>query len=184
MKVQALIIILLLGLALSFTIVQVDSSERLVSPAPHDHQYPECPLWYYYYDTTTQNCTCLPDWLIHCDHDGNAFLDFGHQLSYDEGRRALSRIVTRNLQLPWRYNITSAGEVLLPRNISTLNEYMCTPLNRKGYMCSECIEGFGPSMMSSYTADIMCYDCSKASGWYGVILYLFIEFIPLTTFIF
>ena len=170
---------LLLGIALSFTIVQVNSSEEVV---PLDHQHPQCPLWYYYYDTGTQKCSCLPNWLVHCNHDGNAFLDFGHLLSYDEGRRVLSRTVQRNLQLPRRYNITSAGEVLLPRNISRLNEYICTPLNRKGYMCSECIEGFGPSMISSYMGDIMCYDCRKGSGWYGVFLYLFIEFIPLIVF--
>ena len=185
MKAQALSKCMFLGLAWLFTIVQVNSSEGVVSGslAPHDHQHPQCPLWYYYYDTATQNCTCLPNWLIHCDHDGNAFLDFGHLLSYDEGRNVLSRTIPRNLQLPRRkYNVTSAGEVLLPKNISKLNEYMCRPLNRKGYMCSECIDGFGPSMMSSYMGDIMCYDCSEGSGWYGVILYLFIEFIPLTIF--
>ena len=168
---------ILLGLALSFISIQVSG---VVSSTPH--QYLQCPLWYHYYDSSTQSCTCLPDWLVHCDHDGNAFLDFGHLLSYDEGKRVLSRTVSMNLLLPWKYNITNAGKVLLPEDISKLNHYMCTPLNRKGYMCSRCIKGFGPSMISSYMDNIMCYDCSKVSSWYGVTLYLSIEFIPLTIF--
>lgn len=173
MKAQGLKFVLL-ELVLSFICVQAVS--------PTLHQLSECPLWYHSYDSSTQNCTCLPDWLIHCDHEGNAFLDFGHLLSYDEGKKVLSRTIPKNLQLPWKYNITNAGEVLLPTDLSRLNDYMCAPLNRKGYMCSECIEGFGPSMVSSYTGNLMCCDCSKASGWYGVVLYLSMEFIPLTIF--
>ena len=175
MKAQGFI---LLELALSFISGQV--SEGVVSSTPH--QYPQCPLWYHYYDFSTQNCTCLPEWLVHCDHDGNAFLDFGHFLSYNEGKKVLSRTISRNLQLLWKYNITKAGEVLLPEDISKLNDYMCAPLNRKGYMCSECIEGFGPSMISSYMGNIICCDCRIASSWYGVTLHLSIEFIPLTVF--
>ena len=170
MKMEARRLILL-GLALSLSDGQV--SEEVIS-----HQYEQCPLWYHYYDTSTQNCTCLPNWLVHCDHSDNAYLDFHHILSYDASKKLLSRTVSNNLQLPWKYNITNALEVLLPKDISRLNDYMCAPLNRKGYMCSRCIEGFGPSMISSYMGNNICYDCR----WYGITLYLSLEFVPLTVF--
>ena len=185
MKTQGSTFILWLA-ALSFIVGRVQGgavSPMAPAAAPlHQHSH-HCPLWYHYYNTATQNCTCLPDWMVHCDHHGRAYLDFRHLLSYDKSKRVLSRTISMNLQLlPWEYNTTNAGEVLLPKDISKLNDYMCAPLNRKGYMCSKCIQGFGPSMISLYMGDMVCCDCSKGSGWYGVILYLAIEFVPLTIF--
>lgn len=29
-----------------------------------------------------------------------------------------------------------------------LNEYICGPMNRNGFLCSECIDGFSPSFTS------------------------------------
>ena len=51
-------------------------------------------------------------------------------------------------------------------------------MNRKGRICSECIDGFAPSVTSH---GYMCSNCS-ASSWYGIPLYLFLEFIPITLF--
>ena len=46
----------------------VHISEGVISPV--SHQNPQCPLWYHYYNTTTNNCSCLPIWLLVCD-DGD-----------------------------------------------------------------------------------------------------------------
>ena len=44
-------------------------------------------------------------------------------------------------------------------------------------MCSECIDGFAPSVISTG------YECSNCTGaWYGIPLYLFLEFVPITLF--
>ena len=52
---------------------------------------------------------------------------------------------------------------------------MCRPINRKGLVCSECIEGFGPSVTS------LGYPCSNCTdAWYGIPVFLFIEFFPVT----
>ena len=65
--------------------------------------------------------------------------------------------------------------IQLPDNISKLNDYMCGPMNRKGRVCSECTDGFAPSVTS------IGYECSNCTGiWYGVPLYLFLEFVPIT----
>jgi hypothetical protein len=67
-------------------------------------------------------------------------------------------------------------QMVLPRNLSQLNDYMCSPLNRKGHLCSECADGFGPSVTSyGYT----CVNCTGA--WYrDVPLFLLLELTPIT----
>ena len=42
-------------------------------------------------------------------------------------------IVKRLYFQPNVYNITTDNHVQLPRNLSQLNDYMCSPLNRKGH---------------------------------------------------
>ena len=78
---------------------------------------------------------------------------------------------------PIGYNYTTTGLILLPRNLSQLNDYMCGPLNRKGFVCNECADGFGPS---ATPFGYRCVNCTDA--WYGVPVFLFLEFIPITVF--
>ena len=75
------------------------------------------------------------------------------------------------------YNVTTPGYTQLPRNLSQLNDYMCGPLNRKGLVCNKCADGFGPSVTSF---GYKCANCTDA--WYGVPLFLIIEFVPITVF--
>ena len=77
----------------------------------------------------------------------------------------------------WQGNISEPGFINLPDNISELNDYMCGPMNRKGHLCSECINGFGPSFTS------IGYQCSNCTDvWYGIPLYILTELIPVTVF--
>ena len=75
------------------------------------------------------------------------------------------------------YNVTEPGYITLPDNVSELNDYMCGPMNRKGLLCKDCIDGFGPSVTS------LGYKCSNCTdAWYGIPLYLAVELIPITLF--
>ena len=75
------------------------------------------------------------------------------------------------------HNVTEPGYIRLPDNISELNDYMCGPMNRKGLLCKDCIDGFGPSVTS------LGYKCSNCTdAWYGIPLYLAVELIPITLF--
>ena len=56
-----------------------------------------------------------------------------------------------------------AHYITLPENISHINDFMCRPLNRKGRVCSECMEGYGPAVMSA-GFDIQCSNCT--GSWY------------------
>ena len=120
--------------------------------------------------SSTYNCSQMI-----CSKDG-PMLAFGCCATYSEDTRLLS--VTKCLTFQSTgYNVTTPGYILLPRNLTQLNDYMCGPLNRKGLVCSECADGFGPSVTSfRYT----CANCTDA--WYGVPLFLFLEFVPITVF--
>ena len=77
------------------------------------------------------------------------------------------------------HNVTNreAGYICLPDNISELNDYMCGPMNRKGLLCKECIDEFGPSVTS------LGYKCSNCTdAWYGIPLYIAVELFPVTLF--
>ena len=77
------------------------------------------------------------------------------------------------------HNTSDPGYIKLPDNISELNDYMCGPMNRKGFLCGDCIDGFGPSASS------IGYKCSNCTDvWYGVPLYLLLELLPVTIFFF
>ena len=76
-------------------------------------------------------------------------------------------------------NIVNHKYKALPHNVSDLNDVFCAPLNRDGLLCRDCIDGFGPSVVTfGYT----CANCTENS--YGWILYILAEFVPATVFYF
>ena len=73
--------------------------------------------------------------------------------------------------------MTMEGHILLPNDISELNQYICGPLNRKAHLCSECKNGYEPAMVLTMCTNV-CYVC--ADNWHSVILYLLLELVPIT----
>ena len=67
--------------------------------------------------------------------------------------------------------------IKLPNNVSEFNDYMCGPMNRKGLLCKDCIDGFSPSLTS---VGYKCSNCTEVR--YGIPLYLLQQFIPITVF--
>ena len=121
--------------------------------------------------TETYSCS-----QVMCSKD-EILLAFGCCATYSEDTRLLS-VTTCGTFQSTGYNMSTSGYILLPRNLSLLNHYMmCGPLNRKGLVCSECADGFGPSITSFRYS---CANCTDA--WYGVPLFLFLEFVPITVF--
>ena len=108
---------------------------------------------------------------LQCDQ-GRLQLSFGYCVTYDEKIKLLSVFNCPYFQLE-KFN----NGIQLPRNLGQLNDYMCGPLNRKGLVCSECADGFGPSMSSF---GYRCANCTDA--WYGMPLFLFLELVPITVF--
>ena len=110
-----------------------------------------------------------------CTDEGRPILSIGHCMTYEEGEGTFA------MECPYfqleGHDMAEWGYIRLPSNTSDLNEYMCGSMNRRGWLCKDCIDGFGPSITS---IGYKCVNCTGA--WYGVPLYLLREFVPITTF--
>ena len=82
---------------------------------------------------------------------------------------------------PYSYkeNITNRLFSILPTDPERLRDSLCGPYNRKGLLCGECIDGYGPAV---YSLDMKCADCSNVSISTAIVLYLLLQFIPITLF--
>ena len=82
---------------------------------------------------------------------------------------------------PYSYNFNQSNGLysVLTTDPDQLNNKMCGPYNRKGLLCGECIDGYGPGV---YTLDRQCVDCSKFSTGSAICLYLLVEFVPILLF--
>ena len=136
-----------------------------------------CPTWFYY-SNTTQRCECgfETDWLI-CDKQTmtvHVIIDFCVTYSGQEGLFYIGRSPRNN-----KFNNTNRMFSEHPTDPDQLEDKMCGPYNRKGLLCGECIDGYGPGV---YTLDSKCADCSKFSTFSAIFLYLLVDLVPITLF--
>ena len=157
---------------------EIHSRYNLSTNGSESEPISDCPPWFYYNSNSNQ-CECFrhPDITVDvvCTETG-ALLSFGSCMTYDEAEGTTSVGPCRSFLVHNR-NISNRMYIHLPNNVSELNDYMCAPMNRKGLSCSECIDGFGPAVFSY---GFQCANCTGA--WYGVPVYLFMEFVPITVF--
>ena len=150
-------------------------NKELLSAVQKDNQ---CPLWFYF-NTTTKQCECytnpITDGIVRCT-EREAQLRLSYCMTYEEGGGIYLAHCHYFQGDANSYKITD-NYIILPKNVSKLNDYMCGPMNRKGRLCGECIDGFGPSFTSLGS---ICSNCTDT--WYGVPLFLFLEFVPLVVF--
>ena len=59
--------------------------------------------------------------------------------------------------------------------LTKLNDSICGPMNHKGVVCSQCMDGYGPLITSIGYKCVRCPD-----AWYRVPLFLLIELLPVT----
>ena len=149
-------------------------------PISGDMPYMQCPPWFVYHPATNHyecyNNSSISH-IVKCTEKG-ALLKLGYCMTYEKEKGTFLSQCNFNMMAE-DHNITADEYIILPKNITELNEYMCAPLNSRGVGCSECLNGFGHSVVSR---EFRCSDCTNA--WYGVPLYLFMEFVPITVFYF
>ena len=135
----------------------------------------DCPPWFVY-NASLSRCVCSDKGESHvmCTEQG-ALLRLGSCMTYEEGNQ--TSVARCQYFVLHERNVTENRYIELPDNLTELNDHMCGPMNRKGLVCSECIDGFGPSLTS---IGYQCANCTDA--WYGVPLFLFLEFAPITVF--
>ena len=140
------------------------------------YNHTECPMWFNY-SSATSDCQCFPFWSLRCDGKF-ASVDLGQILTYNSHKQLISTTTIRRGYLGG-YNMTKTGYILLPDDISELNQYMCGPLNRRDYLCGECRSRYGPAAFLTSCTNV-CYYCRDSC--YDIILYISLEFIPITIF--
>ena len=134
----------------------------------------QCQPWFIY-NTATGNCECVDVNMIYC-MEQDVYLTYGYCATYDKDLQLAFIAECPYFQSRgFHINVTQPGCLLLPNNYSELNKFMCNPMSRKGFVCSDCKDHYGPSV-TSYG-----YECPKcANSWQGILLYLLIEFLPVT----
>ena len=68
---------------------------------------------------------------------------------------------------------------LVPNDSQDLNEKICSPNNRKGFLCEDCIDGFGPTAYFP-----QCANCTKLSSVKRLALFLTLKILPITVMFF
>ena len=131
-----------------------------------------CPTWHYYKNTTGK-CEC--GYLLKCTSDLNKVEITGTYCATPLGQDG-DYYIGGSLFL-YTYKNSSRASSEMPGNISQLEEAMCSPHNRRGFMCGECIDGYGPAVFSP---TMKCVNCSRGISRYGAPVYLFVQLIPTT----
>ena len=134
---------------------------------------------YFWKETQSSPTLCYNSTTYKCKHisctSKEPLLKFPYCATFSDETKLLSVIRCPYCFQPNSHNVTIGEQLTLPRNLSQLNDYMCGPFNRKGLVCSECADGFGPSVTSFGHRYVNCTDI-----WYGVPLFLLLEFAPIT----
>ena len=131
----------------------------------------DCPTWFVPSSNSTQ-CKCgQTSGKLKCDQTSQqVWLYVTSCMTYDNATKntLVGDCPFGDLQSSQSYY------VLLPKDPSKLNEFMCGKMNRVGQMCHKCKPGFGPAVLSY---EGKCLKCSNTYGW---LLYLLRACIPTT----
>ena len=144
----------------------------LVLPAVSDSNY-TCPTWFYF-SNITQRCECgVSVRGVNCYQQAMEVMIWFDSCATFSGQEGVFH--AGHCPYSYKFNHSNTLTSLLPSDPDLLNEAMCGPYNRKGLLCGECIDGYGPGV---YTFDRKCVDCSKLSMSSAICLYLLVEFVP------
>ena len=130
-----------------------------------------CPTWHYYNNVTGQ-----------CECGFGLFCSSGNQVDINIQRCATSSGREDDYYIsycPFTNTVNNTNRLYseMPSNASELDEVMCGPYNRRGLLCGECKDGYGPAV---YSFDMTCANCSSLWSRYAISLYLFLQFVPTT----
>ena len=147
-------------------------------------QVEDCPLWFFY-NTTTNHCECYNDIPDFNGPSGKcigqkAYIPYGYFVTYSEGELLFSGSIIfyeEDAFATYNSSMDDPDFFELPGNISELNDYVCGSANRRGVLCGECIDGFGPSATWS---EMKCSNCTTALARYGVMIFLLSELLPVS----
>ena len=160
MMLRAVPVALLLALASGYVIADESS---------------ECPNWYHR-PPGSHHCQCGPALrvgIIMCSED-RVYLRVDYAMTWDTDTNqtiaALSNYGYHNYSI-----ITNRVYTLMPSDSRDLNEAVCAPNNREGFLCEDCVPGYGPTAYSP-----KCMDCRKRSTLSAIAIFLTLKLTPIT----
>ena len=168
-----LLVAIVINVVLSNSLVHSVVAENQLSTDVSQSSNGSCPPWYI--PDGEQKCSFgnqLPQ--IMNQYEDTAELKIGYCMTVTNSSQVVSRcpymLYTRNFS-----QFHSIYQVL-PSDLDEVNASMCSVFNRKGFLCSECKEGYGLAAYRYY--GLICVKCSSSVlKWVGFIL---LEFIPPT----
>ena len=138
----------------------------------------DCPPWFFPDADNGTKCSCSSVYVetaqaVKCGED-TALLRIGYCMTYNNVNKDTE--IGPCPYISQRSNFSRNNLYFrLPNHTSELNSFMCGPLHRKGLLCGECEDGFGPALYS-YTLE--CKKCwGHGLGW---LLYISLTVIPTT----
>ena len=161
---------------LAFSTTEMKDQQRQLMAM--DTTCPPC-IWFVLLNTSGTDhhsrCICInsTDIAVKCDQLAQRsylLLEYCMMCDNSSGNMFLGRLIIYNHQKPSDYL-----HLELPTNISHLNDFMC-PLNHKGLLCRDCLDGFGPAVFSTGSA---CENCTGQS-YLCIALYLLFDLVQFT----
>ena len=137
-----------------------------------------CPSWFIPINNSSDRCKCgepihRPGRVVLCDPNTNQTLVWiTYCMDYDEDKYEVfvgeCPFINKKGEVQEMY-------VKFPQNVSELNPFLCSGLNRTGVLCSQCQEGLGTAIFSY---SMQCLPCmSSGLGW---TLYVLLATFPTT----
>ena len=168
-----LLVAIVINVAFSNSLVHYVVAENQPSTDVSQSSNDICPPWY------------IPDGELKCSfsnqlpqimnqYEDTAELEIGYCMTVTNS----SQVVSQCPYMLYTRNFTQFHSIyqVLPSDLDEVNASMCSVFNRKGFLCSECKEGYGLAVYRYY--GLICVECSSlALKWVGFIL---LEFIPPT----
>ena len=135
-----------------------------------------CPLWMTQRDG---ECLCREFSFteeVFCDPaTQTTYVAAGACVTYDNSNREIAIGYCPGDRTETHSNFVNLFFIPLPENESELNDVMCGPFNRQGFLCSSCRPGYGVSMYS------FGYSCGKCDEYHlGILWYTLLVLTPTT----
>ena len=107
-----------------------------------------------------------------------ATIQYGYWMGQLNGsNESRNLLVGQCLYCPWNPQQSHSNYLNIPSHNEELDDFFCGGLHRTGTTCSFCQEGFGVAVNSD---QFKCIKCDSETQYYSWLLYIIVEYVPLT----
>ena len=156
----------------------------LTAAACHQLEFSDkiCPPWRYHEEDGNCKCSTLLENIVDCSttKDFTVYLKDCFCMTMDPSNET---VVGPCIYTCYHWLEKKSSHILMARIQSKtpfdLNNETCSQYNRKGVLCSKCMDGHG---LPVYSYEASCVSCNNS--WYNWVKYIAVVYLPLTVFVF